>query len=281
MAYENGHIPTSELVQIPARNYSHAEPGYLRADAAASFVRLAAAFEARFGKPLRVISVYRPMERQVSLFKERYTPRKVSVRLARTDRKYDGRIWRLTHGAPVASPGQSNHGLATTCDFYGGIEVQGSPENRWMETVGREHGWDWTEGRRIGEPWHRTYVPALDKHKGQSATASSAKVGGLVVDGKPGPATYRAMQTRLKVKATGVWDLATRRALQTYLGVKADGKIGPVTVKRWQAYVGAKADGSLGPATWRATQSIMGHYASAFTAQDRVRVAQRAKAAGL
>lgn len=174
MAVQNGRIPTSTLAAIPARNFSHDYPGLLRADAAASFHRLAAAFEAEFDKPLRTISVYRPLSRQIEIFLERYTPRASGRREAKTDRVYQGRVYKLApRRAPVAAPGRSNHGLALAADIYSGVEKVGSREHRWMNTVGLEHGWTWTEGKRIGEPWHRVYNPTYDKHRGEKPRNNS------------------------------------------------------------------------------------------------------------
>lgn len=55
-----------------------------------------------------------------------------------------------------------------------------------------------------------------------------------VIDGKPGPMTYRALQAFLGVKMTGQFDDATKRALQGRLGVKQDGVFGRLSVSALQ-----------------------------------------------
>src|SRR5690625_1827752 len=76
----------------------------------------------------------------------------------------------------------------------------------------------------------------------------------LVVDGKEGPATVRALQRFLKVAADGKRGPATNRALQKWVGVKQDGVVGPATIRALQRKIGAKVDGALGPNTIRALQ---------------------------
>ena len=90
---------------------------------------------------------------------------------------------------------------------------------------------------------------------------------GLAVDGKPGPATWRAVQQSLnttganpRLKADGDPGPATIRALQmrTHHLVgqpkRADGKPGPLTWKALQAVVGVRQDGDPGVETWKAVQ---------------------------
>ena len=55
-----------------------------------------------------------------------------------------------------------------------------------------------------------------------------------VVDGVPGPFTYRAIQSWVGVGQDGVIGPITRRALQRRLGVKPDGVWGPITVSALQ-----------------------------------------------
>jgi hypothetical protein len=55
-----------------------------------------------------------------------------------------------------------------------------------------------------------------------------------VIDGKPGPMTYRAIQQSVGAPKTGVLDDATRKAVQKHVGEKPDGVWGPVTVSAIQ-----------------------------------------------
>ena len=55
-----------------------------------------------------------------------------------------------------------------------------------------------------------------------------------VIDGKPGPMTYRAIQRSVGAKEDGIMGSATRRAVQKRLGVKEDGNWGPTTISALQ-----------------------------------------------
>lgn len=113
-----------------------------------------------------------------------------------------------------------------------------------------EAGVKWYQ-RRIGVTadgvWGRQTDAAHAKYKAANKKASSPStpVAGnrgkaspqLVVDGKMGPNTVKALQKNL--------------------GVPADGKMGPVTLKALQKRVGAKQDGILGPETVRKLQEYL------------------------
>jgi len=77
---------------------------------------------------------------------------------------------------------------------------------------------------------------------------------GLVVDGKLGLATVRALQRALHVTVDGDWGPATTRALQQLLKVRVDGDFGPASTRALQRRLGVRADGDVGPATIRALQ---------------------------
>ncbi|MDQ1482892.1 MAG: resuscitation-promoting factor RpfA [Actinomycetota bacterium] len=66
----------------------------------------------------------------------------------------------------------------------------------------------------------------------------------LVVDGKMGPMTVRAIQRWVGVPQNGVFGSTTKKALQRKLGVPADGAIGPRTLRALQIKVGAHVDGA-------------------------------------
>jgi len=88
-------------------------------------------------------------------------------------------------------------------------------------------------------------------------TPVKATSGTLTVDGKLGPATYRALQRWAGVTADGVMGPATRKAVQRKVGVPADGMWGPQTWRAIQRTVGSPADGIPGPATYRALQAYL------------------------
>lgn len=179
MAVQNGRLATATLTAIPARYYTYGAGAFLRADAAAAFLRVAAAFEARFGKPLTCISFYRTYQRQVEIFQERYTVRSgASSKVKATDRKWNGVVYKLKAGyAPSAVPGISNHGLGQAVDFNAGVQTAGSKENAWFKANAPAYGWDWTEGKRNGEPWHWTYDAAQDRYRNNPTSAAVAAAG--------------------------------------------------------------------------------------------------------
>ena len=249
MAVANGQLDTSDLAPIPAAFFTHGRTAYLRDDAAASFLRVAAAFQTRFGKRLVAMSFYRPRADQVRIFLKNYYRYAGKRRPGTTDRSYNGSTYRLRAGmSPVASPGYSNHGLAITVDFNSGVQTRGSDEHAWMLSEGVKYGWDWTEGKRIGEPWHWTYMPAKDRMK--SAPAASAGSAA-----KP--------PVLIPVTAPDVGDVATAQQHLLEPGYPpgpVDGSLGDATraaVKQFQTDQGLAVDGVPGPDTRKALADIM------------------------
>ena len=117
----------------------------LRPDAAASITRLAAAFEAAFGKPLYLSDAYRTYAQQVSL--------------------------KALKGKFAATPGTSNHGWGIAVDAASRVNVDGSEEHRWFEANAPLFGWinpywavDYNPYNGEHEPWHWEYIPAADTH---------------------------------------------------------------------------------------------------------------------
>ena len=138
----NGRLPASVLTGLP---WAEAAGFRLRADAAASAGRLAAAFRAHFNAPLLLTDAYRLFATQVAL--------------------------KASKGAWAAEPGTSNHGLGIAIDFASGINVDGSVQHRWMEANGPSFGWinppwatNWNPLDGQHEPWHWEYDPARDQH---------------------------------------------------------------------------------------------------------------------
>lgn len=77
----------------------------------------------------------------------------------------------------------------------------------------------------------------------------------IAVDGKLGPATIKAWQSRLGVTADGVMGPDTIRAIQRWAGSTADGIMGPNTRKAVQRKLGVSADGVWGLQTIKALQT--------------------------
>lgn len=129
MAVLNGRLPAAELATIPGTNRR------LIAALVPQTAALRAAFQAAFGKPLVITDAYRSYAEQVAL--------------------------KATKGVYAATPGQSNHGWGRAIDFGSGVNVEGSPEYRWMKAHAPTYGWThprWAEdGNPLNgqqEPWH-------------------------------------------------------------------------------------------------------------------------------
>ena len=124
--YSNGRIPSEVLCALGVARHA------LRCDAAASYVRMSAAFESTFGSPLCITDSYRSYASQVSAFHRK--------------------------PALAAVPGTSNHGWALAVDLCGGINVAGTPQWTWMTANAGRFGFvqpDWARpGAEKPEPWH-------------------------------------------------------------------------------------------------------------------------------
>jgi LAS superfamily LD-carboxypeptidase LdcB len=118
-------IPASKLCTLGSGHM-------LRCDAAAAYVRLAAAYRAQFGKTLCITDSYRSYSAQVDLY-----ARKPSL---------------------AALPGTSNHGWGVAVDLCGGIDRYGTAQYQWMKSHAAAFGWvhpGWADqGGNREEPWH-------------------------------------------------------------------------------------------------------------------------------
>ncbi|NMA77667.1 MAG: transglycosylase [Actinomycetales bacterium] len=84
-------------------------------------------------------------------------------------------------------------------------------------------------------------VKALQSHLNSGAPAKSApapRTGTLVVDGKFGPATTRALEAWVGVGQDGRLSTSDIKALQTKVGAVPDGKIGSETTRQLRAAIG-------------------------------------------
>lgn len=119
--YPNGLLPASALCPLAVGDGHR-----LRADAAAAFNRLYAAY------PVCVTDSYRTYGAQVDVY-----ARKPGL---------------------AAIPGTSNHGLGLAVDLCGGIESFGTPAYQWMKAHAPTYGFvhpAWAEpGGNRPEPWH-------------------------------------------------------------------------------------------------------------------------------
>lgn len=226
MSYSNGQIPLSALKKCTTGLY-------LRADAAASYERMAKAFNRVHG-PMYMTDAYRDLATQKRLKKEK--------------------------GSLAAAPGTSNHGWGIAVDFASRINISTSVQHQWMDRNASEYGWvnplwarDNVRSNGEFEPWHWEYVPALDKHAGGTLSQVPAfplKAGyyfGPASGGKfsisgfySNAADFKVWQTQMKKRG---WK------------INPDGKYGAESRKviiDFQTEKGLEPDGRVGPATWRA-----------------------------
>lgn len=126
--YANGTIPPTALCQIPG-----ARGEVLRADAAASFAAMSAAYAAEHGgQGLCVTDAYRDLASQVAV--------------------------RASRPGLAAVPGTSKHGWGVAVDLCGGVQDASSPASAWMRAHSGLYGWfhpAWAQvGGALPEAWH-------------------------------------------------------------------------------------------------------------------------------
>lgn len=128
--YANGLIPPQALCPLPQAGHM------LRADAAAAFERLNAAYTEAFGAPICVTDSYRSLAVQQRLYQ-------VKPELA-------------------AIPGTSNHGWGVAVDLCGGINSYSTATHEWMRANAPAYGWilpSWARATgSMPEPWHWEYT---------------------------------------------------------------------------------------------------------------------------
>ncbi|CAN7312930.1 transglycosylase family protein [Knoellia sp. LjRoot47] len=79
----------------------------------------------------------------------------------------------------------------------------------------------------------------------------------LVVDGKKGPATRRAVERWVGGSVNGSWSRADTRLMEKKVKGSVNGSFGRDDVRKLQRIVGARADGSWGPLTTKALQRYL------------------------
>lgn len=139
---KNGNLSGSELKSIGGGNK-------LSRAAADAFLKMKADYEAenkdpvtgKVTKTFNVTDSYRPFNVQHNKFDwDLYN---------RTGKKK--KIG--TNGTvALAYPGTSNHGWGKAIDLFP------THAQDWVRKNGMNYGWSWDEGKRVGEPWHFTYV---------------------------------------------------------------------------------------------------------------------------
>ena len=149
VAYDNGLLPSSELVEIGYRRFVG-----LRELAAAFQAVVAAAWADNVR--LACTDAYRTLSAQIEALHDRYTLTRIP---GAPTRRWDGQTWYRKPGeASVAPPGDSVHGWGLAVDFSmspaapGGREAPLTPvAMAWL----RAHGPSFGMAASVrGEPWH-------------------------------------------------------------------------------------------------------------------------------
>ena len=147
----NGRLADHLLVtvEMPGAD-THCHPQFARALRA-----LMHDCRAATGVDLTNVGHYRSFESQVTLLRQRY------VRGAAGTRFWDGSWWRRVSGAPVATPGRSDHGWGLAIDGavwdHGAgraVAVHGSAAWPWIREHLTHYGLCWAWDDEHEEPWH-------------------------------------------------------------------------------------------------------------------------------
>lgn len=155
---KNGELPRKLLTKITPS-------GKMYWRAAASWEQLRVLAQAE-GLTLTHVGDYRPLEQQVALFNTRMKPYPNAKVAKQTTRTWNGKVWYLHVGAPVATPATSNHGWGLAIDaalIVEGKVVTISTKPKGCKRSGLQFllkeaqalGWSW---ELQSEPWHIRYV---------------------------------------------------------------------------------------------------------------------------
>ena len=151
--FANGQLPDTLLRPI---NNS----GKLEAHAATAWnaMQLAAYFD---NIELKHVGAYRPLDRQVALFKDRYSTA-LTGRSPHVTRTYESKTWYLKKGvAPAGSPGTSNHGWGLAIDVASasGKRLDWLLGDGFATSNALKFGFSWeVKDGANAEAWHIRYV---------------------------------------------------------------------------------------------------------------------------
>lgn len=156
----NGKLPRKVLCKITPSGKLH-----WRAAASWEQLRKLASNE---GLTLCHVGDYRPYSQQLALFETRMKPYENAKVAKQTVRTFNGALWYLHTGAPVATPGTSNHGWGLAIDaalYVDGkvVTITNKPAQckrsglKFLLATAPQLGWSW---ELQNEPWHIRYVLA-------------------------------------------------------------------------------------------------------------------------
>jgi D-alanyl-D-alanine dipeptidase len=155
---ENGKLPKSLLRPI-------SPSGQMHHYAATSWMMLRG-LAAEEGLDLVHVGDYRPYAQQVALFMSRMKRFPDAKKNVQVTRIFNGEKWFLHVGAPVATPGTSNHGWGLAIDAAlktkaGVVTISTKPKTAkrsgldFLLAEAPALGWSW---ELQSEPWHIRYV---------------------------------------------------------------------------------------------------------------------------
>ena len=155
---ENGKLPKSLLRPI-------APSGQMHHYAATSWMMLRG-LAAEEGLDWVHVGDYRPYAQQVALFMSRMKRFPDAKKNVQVTRIFNGEKWFLHVGAPVATPGTSNHGWGLAIDAAlktkaGVVTISTKPKGakrsglEFLLAEAPALGWSW---ELQSEPWHIRYV---------------------------------------------------------------------------------------------------------------------------
>lgn len=147
----NGRLPGHLLVAVDMSG----RPARCHPQMARALRALIHDCRAATGVDLTNVGHYRSFDAQATLLKARY------VRAASGTRFWDGSWWRRVSGAPVATPGTSDHGWGLAVDGAvrdprtgQAVGVHGSRAWTWIRDHLTSYGLCWAWDDETEEPWH-------------------------------------------------------------------------------------------------------------------------------
>ena len=160
---QNGRLTMVNLKSVP---FSGSGYGALHPLAARAWLALTVACIAETKAQLTAVSIadaYRNYALQEQVFRQRYRPNWNPLTCTReSPRRWGGRVWwKLKRVAPVAAPGESNHGWGLAVDvgvWRGGpqvVPITADPTVwTWLQANAVSLGFCWESQK---EPWHIRY----------------------------------------------------------------------------------------------------------------------------
>jgi len=221
---KNGQLPADVLAPIPG----DAPTRRLRRGALASWLQVCAEFNQKGQGKLLTNDSYRTLAEQQHM---------------------------KDTGQTAVAAGKSNHGWGIALDVAG-MGVRGnfsSSRRKIFADIAQRHGWNDTEGRDVGEPWHWDFTGQPDQAGQPAPPPVQDPPSGLAVNGYLDAETIKALQRRLGTPVDGVISSPSKmvKALQAYLNSKGmnagteDGYLGKNTISALQRYLGTPVDGVI------------------------------------